>query len=79
MINKNIIISLVALAIIVGGIFFIIKDRAAPVNETNTIIANQSGLTEFQTDTSLSKNKTDFTNDGTALRSFNRASYKLAP
>lgn len=79
MINKNIIISLVVAVVVVGGIFLIFKDKAVSVIDINSIIANRGGLAEFQTDTGLPQNTADFTNDGTALRAFARASYKVAP
>ena len=79
MTNKNIIISLVDLAAIVGGIFLIFKVRAVSVIDTNAMIADRGGLTEFQTDINFPKNTADVTNDGTSLRAFSRASYKATP
>ena len=79
MINKNIIISLVASVIVVGGILLIFKGQAASVTGSNDMFADRGGLTEFQTDSGLPQNTADFTDGGTALQAIGRASYKFAP
>jgi len=79
MINKNIIIGLVASAVIIGGIFLVLKGKAVSVAGTNDMIVERDGSVEFQVDADFPKNTADFTNGDTALRSFGQASYKAAP